>query len=507
MYMFARIDKWLNQITMYRLVIYYIFGLWVAGVAVSFFGVLPYSPLAIIISGAVLFIVSYLVNTVFALVFDAPSNVESVYATVFFLAVIFPPAQSLSAIPFLVWVAIWAMASKYIFALHKKHLFNPAAFAVAIVALTLHKSANWWVSSVYLLPVVVVGGLLLVRKIRRFDLVLSFFAVATVSVLVNGMVNGVDPITMVQKVIMYSPILFFGFAMLTEPATTPPTRPLRIIYGACVGFLFNPSFHIGSFYFTPELALLAGNIISYVISPKLKLVLRLKEKVLSANSVYDFWFESDKKLSFKPGQYLEWTLGHESQDARGIRRYITIASSPTEPGVMAGVKFYPNPSTFKQSMLFLEPGDTIVASQLAGDFVMPKNKNEKLAFIAGGIGVTPFRSMVKYLIDKKEKRDIVVLYCNRTVEDMAYKEIFDQAAKELGIKVVYTITDCPYPESWKGKCGFIDEAMIRAEVPDFKDRTFYLSGTHGMVVSFSDVLAKMGLKNRQIKKDFFPGFV
>jgi Na+-transporting NADH:ubiquinone oxidoreductase subunit NqrB len=197
---------------------------------------LPYSPLAIIISGAVLFIVSYLVNTVFALVFDAPSNVESVYATVFFLAVIFPPAQSLSAIPFLVWVAIWAMASKYIFALHKKHLFNPAAFAVAIVALTLHKSANWWVSSVYLLPVVVVGGLLLVRKIRRFDLVLSFFAVATVSVLVNGMVNGVDPITMVQKVIIYSPILFFGFAMLTEPATTPPTRPLRIIYGACVGF-------------------------------------------------------------------------------------------------------------------------------------------------------------------------------------------------------------------------------------------------------------------------------
>jgi ferredoxin-NADP reductase/Na+-translocating ferredoxin:NAD+ oxidoreductase RnfD subunit len=504
--MFRIVDKWLNQITMYRLVIYYVFGLWVAGFVLSFFNIFPFSPWELLVSGFFICLVSIFVNTIFAKAFNAPSNAESVYATVFFLALITPPMQSVEYLPFVGWVAVWAMASKYIFAINKKHLFNPAAFAVAVTVLTLGRGANWWVSSVYMLPLVVIGGVLLVRKIRRFDLVASFFAVALISIVVSGYANGSNPVSVLEKVLLYSPILFFGLAMLTEPATTPPTRNLRIMYGVLVGILFNPSFHIGSFYFTPELALIAGNIFSYAVSPKLKLVMKLKEKVLSAANVYDFWFETDKKLQFKPGQYLEWTLGHESQDIRGIRRYITIASSPTEDGIMAGVKFYPNPSTFKQSMMFLNPGDTIVGSQLAGDFTLPKDKNKKLVFIAGGIGVTPFRSMIKYLIDTKEKRDIVMLYCNRTVEDIAYKDIFDTAEKELGIKTVHTITDCPYPENWKGKCGFIDEAMIRECVPDFKERTFYLSGTHGMVVSFTDILSKMGLKKSQIIKDFFPGF-
>ena len=102
-------------------------------------------------------------------------------------------------------------------------------------------------------------------------------------------------------------------------------------HGALVGFLFSSSIHIVSVYSTPELALLAGNIFAYAVSPKHKFILELKEKILVASDVYDFVFKSDHKLKFKHGQYLEWTLGHDGQDARGIRRYFSIASSP--PGL------------------------------------------------------------------------------------------------------------------------------------------------------------------------------
>lgn len=505
--MLKLIDNLLNKITMYRLVLYYVAGLWLVGFVLSFTDLLPYSPIEMLVSALFIIVVCLVVNGIFARIFGAPTNIESVYATAFFLILIIAPMKSSNFLPFLGWAAIWAMASKYIFAINKKHLFNPAAFAVAILMLTVNRSANWWVNSVYLLPFVVVGGLLIVRKIRRFDLVLSFFVVAIGSMVLFGTLEGNDPVSVLQKVLLYSPVLFFGFAMLTEPATTPPTRNLRILYGALVGLLFSPSVHIGSFYFTPELALLTGNIFSYLVSPKLKLVLRLKEKVLSAASVYDFWFTSEKKLNFTPGQYLEWTLGHDYQDVRGMRRYLTIASSPTEDGIMAGVKFYPNSSTFKQSLMFLSPGDTIVASQLAGDFVMPKDKTKKLVFVAGGIGVTPFRSMIKYLLDTKEKRDIIVLYSNFSLEDTAYRDILDQAQKELGIKTVYTLTNPPFPAKWKGKTGFIDAAMIKESVPDLKDRIFYISGSHTMVTGVSDTLTKIGVRQKQIVKDFFPGFV
>ena len=81
---------------------------------------------------------------------------------------------------------------------------------------------------------------------------------------------------------------------------------------------------------TPEIALVLGNIFSYIVSPKIKAMLTLVGRVKQTPNTYDFIFESDKKFSFLPGQYLEWTLGHDNTDDRGNRRYFTIASSPTE---------------------------------------------------------------------------------------------------------------------------------------------------------------------------------
>ena len=255
-------------------------------------------------------------------------------------------------------------------------------------------------------------------------------------------------------------------------------------------------------YSTPELALVAGNVFSYIVSPKQKLTLRLVNRIALADSVYEFIFAPDQKLNFKAGQYLEWTLDRPGFDSRGNRRYFTISSSPTEQNIAMGIKFYPKPSVFKQNLLKMKRGDVIMASQLAGEFVLPRDKKKKLVFIAGGIGVTPFRSMIKYLADKGERRDIVLFYSNRAAADVVYEEVFQEAANKVGIQTVFAITD---PTS-AGYSGAINRKMIASEAPDFVDRYFYISGPHAMVVGFQETLKNMGVPASHVKTDFFPGF-
>lgn len=503
-------DNFLNKTTMYRLVLYVLVFLYLAALILSLFGVLPYSWSDLIASVVVITAVSFITNFIFARVYEAPDNVESIYITALILVFIITPPQMGDYSQYLtlaIWASIWSMASKYIFAVRKKHIFNPAALAVALTALTINQPATWWVGTIYMLPFVLIGGFLVVRKMRRTDLVSSFFVGALVTIVGMALYKGANPTTAIYNTLIRSSFFFFAFIMLTEPLTTPPRRWLRIAYGALVGFLFAPNIHIGAIYFTPELALIAGNVFSYAVSPKEKLILKLKDCIKIASDTYDFVFANDKKFKFKPGQYMEWTLKHRDPDSRGNRRYFTIASAPTESDVRIGIKFYPEPSSFKNHLANLPAGAEIVASQRAGDFVLPANKNQKLVFIAGGIGVTPFRSMIKHLLDMNEERNIILLYSNKTVADIAYKDIFDSAQMKLGIKTVYAITDPgEVPAGWTVRRGFIDANLIKGEVPDYLERTFYISGPHGMVSAFEVTLKNMGVKRSNIKTDYFPGF-
>jgi ferredoxin-NADP reductase len=499
------IDSFLNSITMYRLLLYYLILLLVAALVLSLFGIIHYSPLAIIFSISFLLLVCWVTNKVFSIVFEAPTNFESVYITALILALIVAPAKDLNSTIFLFWIGVLAMSSKYILALNKKHIFNPAALAVFITAYTIGKSANWWVGTSSMVPFVLLG-IFIVRKIRRFDLFFYFSIASLFTILGLSFLKGSSPIITLQKTFLDSPFLFFSFVMLTEPLTTPPTKMLQSIYGVIVGVLFSPQINIYGFVTTPEMALIVGNIYSYFVSPKLKDVLSLKEKIQVAPDIFDFVFSGNSKFNFIPGQYLEWTLSHKSPDSRGNRRYFTIASSPTEDNLRIGVKFYPKPSSFKRSLQAMDLNGKIVGGSLAGDFTLPKDPNKKLVFIAGGIGVTPFRSMIKYLIDTGQKRDIVLFYSNKFFSDIVYQQIFS-LAEVLGIRTIYTLSELDkIPVNWSGGKGPVSEEMIKKEVPDFKERTFYLSGPHGMVAAFEKTLKGMGLSKSQIKIDYFPGF-
>jgi ferredoxin-NADP reductase len=491
---------------MYRLVLYYLIFLLSAAVGLSLLGILKYDVFALLFSIGFLIAVCWVVNWIFARTFGVAANVESVYISALILALIITPLQSFNDLWFLGWSAVLAMASKYIVAINRKHIFNPVAFAVALTYFTLNRSASWWVGNAPMLPFVLIGGILVVRKIGRSDLVLSFLITTVATSIVLSLFASGNLTGAMQNIFLLSPLFFFAFLILTEPLTTPPTRKSRIGYGLLVGFFFTPQVHFGTFFITPELAILFGNVFSYFVSPKTRMVLKLKEKIKVAPDIYDFVFARVRHFAFAPGQYMEWTLGHNHPDGRGNRRYFTLASAPTEKTLRLGVKFYQKSSTFKKAMLSMNTGDEIVAAQLAGDFVLPENPRQKCVLIAGGVGITPFRSMIKYLLDTHQRRLITLFYANKTIADITYKDIFDRAQQELGIQIIYSVTDSNnLPSYWKGTTGRITPELIKNKVPDYRQCIFYISGPKGMVDSFKESLNQMKIPSSQIKTDFFSG--
>ncbi len=491
---------------MYRLLLYYLLALLGIALAFSATGKLQLNFLALSFSAGYLTLICLATNYIFARVFETPVNFESSYITALILALIVNPMKVPHDIVFLTAVAGLAISSKYILAIRKKHIFNPAAIAVALTALGPGQSASWWIGSITMLPFVIIGGVLIVRKIRRTPMVLTFFATALTSTAFAALLNHHAVLDNLQKAVFHSSLFFLAFVMLTEPLTSPETRDKQMWYSGLVGVLFPPQVHILSLYSTPELALVAGNIFSYIVSPKVKIMPKLEEKIMLSPDVIDFVFDPGQKFNYKPGQYMEWTLPNEHADSRGNRRYFTLASSPTEDNVRVGVKFYPDGSTYKQRMLDMDEDTPIAAGQVGGDFTLPKDSQTRLVFIAGGIGVTPYRSMLKYLVDINENRDVTLLYSEKTPDAFVYTDVFKQAQEKIDARIVYTVTGHKHDADWHGKTGSISTQMIKQEVPDFEDCLYFISGPHQMVVAMRDILKDLGIHQAQIKTDYFTGY-
>lgn len=506
--MMPALDSLIDRVTTYRLALYILMGYVALGAVEAYAGLFSFSLSELLISAAFLVMMCWAANTLLALFFNVPANFESATLTALILALILDPSTSAGGLSFLGWVAILAMSSKYILALYNKHLFNPAAIAAVIAAFVLNQSASWWIGTAAMLPGIAFGGWLIVRKTRQESMVITFLATTFMVQVLASFQQGTPVTTGLHRLLVDSPLIFFASIMLTEPLTAPPTKRLKALYALIIGVLFIPQVHVGSLYSTPELALVAGNLFSYLVSPKKKLALKLKKKTMLAPDTIDFAFSLPQPLAFAPGQYMEWTLGLPHVDSRGNRRYFTLASSPTERLLHLGVKFYERGSAFKQAMSSLDKQTTVLAGQIAGDFTLPTDRRLKLAFIAGGIGITPFRSMLKYLVDTKQQRDIILIYANRTTEDIVYRDVLNDAHRRLGIPVIYTLTDLPaVPDNWTGDVGRVDESMIAREIPDYRDRTFFLSGPPAMVRATERALLSVGVRRRHIKKDFFPGLV
>lgn len=473
---------------MYRLMLYFMFTLWVASIFLSLMDILPYNPLDILSSGIFFGIVCNLANYLLAKIFNAKTNLESASITALILTLIVGPLLLMENLLTLTFIGVVAMVSKYVLSLNKKHIFNPTAIAVFLAAMLLKNGASWWIGSAYTLPLIVLGGLLVLIKIKRFGLVAGFLSVYFLTVFLFG--KGIS-----ANSFLVPPIWFFVFVMLVEPLTSPSTRNKQVFFGAFVAMIYFllPKV-IPGYAYGLETALLAGNLLNLAVSPSFNIIMTFKKKERVARGTWQFFFEPMSRFKFTAGQYLEWTLPHKNPDSRGTRRYFTISSAPEEKEVMLTIKVAEKGSSFKSALMSMEKGKELTASNPQGDFVLPKDKSIPLVFIAGGIGVTPFRSIIKHLLSGGGKRDIVLLYTNNEKKDVAFSKLFDMA-KGAGVKTIYVNTK---------RDGHLDSGMIRSLVPDYQKRMFYISGPQPMVKIFEGILGKLGVK--KIKTDFFPGY-
>ncbi len=203
-------------------------------------------------------------------------------------------------------------------------------------------------------------------------------------------------------------------------------------------------------------------------------------------------------FDYKPGQYAMMEL--ETGDDEDIRS-LSIASSPTENFLLFSTKI--SNSSFKQKFNSLKVGDKIKIKGPMGIFVLNESTRD-IVFLGGGIGITPFRNMIKYATDKKLLIKMTLLYSNRTPEEICYKNEWDLWQEQNpNLKVINTITGDP---TWNGRKGRIDEQMIKEFYDDLNSTSFYICGPPAMVDGLSQLLKSMNVPQSNIKIEKFAGY-
>lgn len=498
------INRILNTITMYRLLVYVLAIYVTLSLIFALTGKLVVSPTHLIISLILLIVAAYVTDRSLARFLGVPTNMESSLITALILFLILQPVSTVMSGVVLVVAGAISSASKFLLAWNGKHIFNPAAFAASVMSLTGLTVTTWWIGSTMFWPVTALLGLVIVYKIRRFPLVLTFGFIAVFLQAFLFVRAQVDLGEMMKHTLFASPLIFLATVMLTEPATMPPRRNLQMAYGAVVAVLYVMAWRLGPLIIYPEVALLLGNIFAFMVSPKFRVRLHLTEIQRISDRVYNYVFQPERTFRFLPGQYMEWTLAGVSYDSRGNRRTFTIASSPTESTVQLGMKYYLPASTYKAAFAELQPGDVVYASQLAGNFTLKGNERKKLVFVAGGIGITPFRSMVKYVTDRQLSVDITLLYAVSDPREFAYVRDL-QAAAKVGVTTI-PIVSTPGFKQPGVVSGDLSPELIAELVPDYDERIFYISGPQMMVDATKGYLEALHVHLRRIKTDHFSGY-
>lgn len=492
------LNKFLDNLTIYRTVLYFLFSILFLALTLSFFGLLPFTPIDLTFSFIFFSSFTYLINQGLAKISKVQTNPESQFITAAILTLVFDPfsPKDFPKILPIFLIVFAAMASKYLLTYKSRHFFNPAALGMVFGALVLNFSASWWVGDIKLWPWLLIGGLIVLKKINRVKMVAFFIFIHLAGLSFYSLLTGVslsEILAIIRFVVLESPIFFFALVLLVEPLTSPTILRKQYYYGAFTAILFLlVSIIFQNLNYGLEMSLLMANVLNFLISPNSKRNLVLKDIINNSPDIQSFVFEKIN-FAYLSGQFIECSLPHKNVDGRGIRRYFTLSSSPTENFLMITTRFANPSSSFKTSLRNLRTANNLTMNNLSGNFILPENHAQPCVFIAGGIGITPYRSMIKYLMDKNEKRPITLFYAARDARDFVFKELFDEARDKIGLKTIY-------------KTGRLDWAVIKNEVANYLESLYYISGPISLVGDFTKMLKGNGVSANKIKHDFFPGY-
>ena len=233
---------------------------------------------------------------------------------------------------------------------------------------------------------------------------------------------------------------------------------------------------------------------------------RLKERRSEATEVISFVFDlGGQPFQHQPGQYVFCELDAlDFPDERGNRRHFTISSSPTEKGVVMFTTRIRG-SGFKETLRHAPLGHEINLGTPLGHFVMPEGENRRHVFIAGGIGITPYRSMLRCAVDSKKPIDVVLLYFSHSSADIVFWQELEEIARQMPtLSLVHVLSDAE--AGWKGEKGRLSEALFRKWVPNLDQRLFWISGPPSMVMAYKELIEQTGVKEEAIRTDSFAGY-
>jgi len=231
----------------------------------------------------------------------------------------------------------------------------------------------------------------------------------------------------------------------------------------------------------------------------------IKEKREVARSTLLVVFDlRGEEVDFTPGQYFWVELpdrGH--QDEKGLRRHISVVTSPTDRGVL-GLATRLRDSAFKRTLAELAIGDEVDVEQPKGNFLLPVETDRDYVFIAGGIGITVFRSMLRYIADEGLPYRITLVSSNRDRESAAFLDELGELERRIpGLRVVLTMTQ---DDGWDGETRRIDAAMLRDHLGDLGRYTFYVAGPPGMAKGVEALLLEAGLPEERVHAGSFSGY-
>lgn len=488
---------------MYRVVSISLLLLFVVTVVLSLIGEVPYSVWQLLASAIVLLGSTYTASAVLGLLYRAPIQAESSFITGMILTFILTPTVTVEGLVALAVVGVLAGASKFLIAWKGRHIFNPVAAGVFIASLFGIAFASWWVATPPLFLFVLIPALLISYKTRRLVMGGVFALVATALLMVVFASYGLDFAQSAALLLSWPLVFFLGF-MLTEPMTMPAKHWQQLVYAVLVAILFAVPISIGFFEMTPITALLLGNLFAFIVSRRAGIRLTFVKRRTLTPTTDELVFRADRQIQYEAGQYMELMVLHHKSDLRGLRRMFSVTSATNDQEVTFGIKYYEPSSTFKKALRQLKPLQRVNATSVNGDFTAPRNHQQPVVYVAGGIGVTPFISHLRDASKRAVPRDTVLIYAVNSVKEVAYVDVLKMSGARVVIVTPDESTPLPVPNWERIHAPHVDRAVLDEALKDASNRIAYVSGPPAMVNSVAPLLRSLGAK--QVKTDYFIGY-
>lgn len=510
---------------MYRLVLAALVALLAVTLVMAALGRLFFSPLDLLATAAIACAATLAASWVGGACTRTRPQIESSLITGLILAFVLWPGVDAAALTGAAVAGGAAGASKYLIAWRGRHVLNPAVVGLLVVTWTHTGFAGWWVGSRELAPAVAILGLVVVWRTRRLGAVIGFLVPAVGLGILGYLRFDAWLSDAVAWALIASPVLFLAGFMLTEPLTSPPRRWQRVAVGALVGGLTAAPLFVGASWLSAEVALGIGNAVAFGFGLRGRVRLRLLGAERRGD-LLDMRFAPSRVLRFQPGQYVEVDVPQAlaqpggARDPRGRRRVLSVASAPSSPevrlvtrvaGAVVGGPVGGGPSAVKRALAAMAPGDSITATLVAGDFLLPRSG--PVALIGAGVGVTPFLSQAEAagrgeITPPAGGWDIVVVYA---VGDVA--DVVPPAAEALaaGIRWVLVVpaeqvgaAEATYPGLRVVAGEALSPEVLAAAVPDLAQRRALVSGSPGAVAAVRRAVRAAG--GDRVKTDVFLGY-